>query len=228
MNRLGSLILVVCASGCTIDAQRTPGVASPMNSYTDIARCNVRVIFSGVSRELSKLELNQLSAQASKYYKWQISGYAYEEYRRQEMAICLCRDAPFTKPETMEIAARLTATSDSTLQPVFAADPPGESVYGLSRDEATNTPGRFRLLRPNGVDSCLLIQTLVPRWDQDKPSAFFAGVSSLPSAVEKSATPVTKNSSVAERLKQLQQLLDDKLITRSEYDQRRKAIVEQL
>lgn len=202
----------------------------PFDSKPTVAllpKCAAQQTFSGATRTLRSDELVALSEMLGKYSKWQLEGISYEDYRLAETAVCACRDYKFVVEELRGYAENVQANNAFQDAKINMLDPIGPSIEVLASTSTPEATDRVRLVRPNHAPQCLVIQAVRAPESQAKASIFFSRLEQFP---RETATPSIRATpqTPADRLRALEQLRRDGLLSEDEYKTRRNAVVEQL
>ena len=184
----------------------------------DMPACGVSVRFSGYAVQIPADVLRAaITKQFGNYAKWDITGWSFSKYRLEEFAGCACRDFPFT-------AAEFEKASLAT--PAYAIAGIGQA-FETEGVESTEAKMRMKSVLLKHAPSCMLMQGVVSPEPNNAAAAFFPSLALIPNAALSSpAQP--PGGSVAERLRQLDQLLKDRLISQDEYNKRRNVVLESL
>ena len=207
----------------------SPSIASATSTGVELGKCSVTATSSGVPRRYRENELRPAVDAMSNYAKWTVEGWVFEQYRFTESAICMCRDYPYTRGERVAVSANIQAQlrtsvprefTDASLGVFFDYDVPIESPAAKDR---------VRVLYPTKADSCLAYLSTRMPVTETSGSQFFLRLSPSGAAPSSPSAPAARsNAAVAERLRQLDSLLKEQLITQEEYSERRRRILEAL
>lgn len=186
----------------------------------DLPACNVRVEFSGTPRTLSAAELSAQTNGASTRAGVSAVGLGYQSSEVGETAVCTCGQHDLAEDwfvAEVDAARRKNGGRGSS-----------ERLRGIGRayDIEIGSPpagvlARNRVLSLEMRPACLLELKLIQSIAA-APSTFLSRVFVI--------QPGESNSTgeVANRLRRLDELLRDKLISQAEYEQARKKIIENL
>jgi hypothetical protein len=162
-----------------------------------------------------------------KYSKWEIDGWGYEKFRLTEYAICLCRDYPFTANE-LKPNAELFSKGRSISNPrTFMQEGIGPAFEFEGAEPSAEAKERTRFIYPRNAASCIVAQSTRSPSVEAAGSEFFSRLALSSSATKPREAP-SGTASPAERLRQLDLLLKDRLITPEEYNEKRRVILERL
>ena len=213
--------LAVALGGCVAPM---PIQVSGATARTDIdlPRCGLRVGFAGTPRQISADDSAIATAPLSKYFTWTTEGWYSQQYRMTESAVCVCRDTPHTPAELSALIERFRINPRSKNFKVKE-----DSVGTVADYDGVSTVNGamavFRNVFPTAFPSCFLVaRVLAPEATAAASSVLF--FSRITAVSQQGST----NSPVAERLRQLDKLFADGLITREEYAAKRRAILSQL
>ena len=213
--------------GCS--TQQTLNAANAGQSSTEVnfSNCEVKVQFTGQAREFNSNETLQLTGSLPKYGKWRATASIYEESRLTEWAACLCRDYPFTDAEKFARPGVFQANASGRDLRIYDKTQIGSAFEFESPESNPTTLVRVRVSAPASAPSCLLLQGVAAP-ESKSVARLFLEHASPSNHTKPELAQAQESSSALLRLKRLDQLLDEKLITRDEYDQRRKIILDQL
>jgi len=232
--RLFHLSLLFAFAGCTqLPSHVTISDTKSELDHVDIGRCGVRISFSGSPRKLRDDEFSVFANQLPKYSKWEIDGWVFEKFRLAETAVCLCRDYPLT---TNELQANMELFFKNTSGPIqrifstprsFVQEGVGPAFESESAEPSAESKMRMRVINPRNAASCIVIQTTQSPSVEAASLEFFSRLTLTSSATKPREDP-SGTASPAERLRQLDLLLKDRLITPEEYNEKRRVILERL
>jgi hypothetical protein len=205
-----SLMVFSAMVGCA----QMPVNDSGVSISKDFPACGVKIEFSGQPKQIPVEAAQEFTKLVGNYGKFTGIGWTYSKYRLSELSFCLCRDSPLTDEE-FEKQSSLFDKPPATISDI------GESLEFTSH-ESVERKIRLQLVRLNNAPSCLLVQyVLTPESINTDPNLF----SSL--ALISPAKTAPKGD-VADRLRLLDKLLKDKLISQEEYNKRRIIVLELL
>jgi hypothetical protein len=198
--------------------------------------CKMSVRFSGPPRPFSTNELNEFK-NLPKFFNWELEGLVFEEHLLAEFAICTCRDLEYSLEEIQQNESQFQLNKEFRF--IKGYDSP--YFKKVIEFESSNVPGipdkivaRYKVIFPNAAPKCSFIQFVISDpATSSKSTKFFETLASQTNETtpqpegNPSALPQSKPS-VAERLEELNNLLKRNLITKEEYEQKRKAILEGL
>ncbi len=234
ITALTSIAVVGCAELTTQQIQvPLASRATLSGANAELLNCGMSVTFDGNARPLSQADQDVLRQNPilEKFYKWQIDGFGYEMYRHYQMVVCVCRDMTFTTTEVanFEKQARtgsgnrfIRSISGRHLRTGYEADVPGEG----------SLRARVLVWFPLISQNCFAWSAV--QYVGDFPAdgeRFLASVREVPSAQAGSSAgqaPLSSKPPVSARLAELKDLFDRGLITKDEYDKKRKAILDEL
>jgi Short C-terminal domain len=222
MRAMIAAALLAGLGGCVLPSTKQGVSNAPMGGDISVSKCDIKVGFSGAPRALDSAELATATAYLPKFSKWSIEGWVLDQYRLLETVTCLCRDYPFAPNEVREIvnAARNTALTKNALVSETSA---GIVIDYEGPDSSPSAREHYRHIYPATRPSCFAVARVrAPEATAIESRASFFSRLTLSPANAPSAL------SVAERLRQLDKLLADGLITREEYAERRRVVLEQL
>lgn len=185
--------------------------------------CGAQLQFSKPPRILSDAESQLAAGQLSKYAKWNITGWVVDEYRRSEVAVCMCREFPIEASEFKLIQSNILA--QATLSGVKERVIRGIGNVTYYEPPVTNQQAkqRIQVFFPVKLPSCILLQSTVTPAEDATSALFFENT--------KFGKPDSSNAesrSPAERLRLLEALKREGLITGEEYNTRKKAVLDSL
>ena len=193
--------------------------------YATFQKCAVRQGFTGKPRPLRSDEMKQMESLFGQYAKWEIQALAFEQYRRSEMLLCTCRDYPFSETEIKTMADAARSTKGSGDQKTFTLDGIGLGFDYFGETSLPEAVDKLRVINPQRAPSCLVIQAIrAPTTDIDA-SGFFGRISMT---IDDATKPRSTEGSAADRLRLLEELRKEHLISEQEFQQRRKVILEKL
>jgi hypothetical protein len=217
----GLLALASCA-------QLPPHVSIPhktdvANTSATFAQCAMSVRFTGPPRALSPQETAALGVQLTKFYKWEVDGLGYEQYRLMETAFCVCRDAAFSSSDIAQAESALRSNKDYKFLGAYDLAYSRRAFEFESSASSNGITDRMQFAFPTVAPRCMFVQAI--RFDSSTSSA--AGVFF---GTAQPATPASRSpsGSAANRLEELGDLRRRGLITEDEYQQRRRAILQGL
>ena len=219
--RLLLLIVLFTVVGC---AQLPIGGAAGgvgLPEVRDMPACGVSVRFSGYPEKLSADQVQSMTKPLGEYAKWEIAGWQFTKHRLSELAVCACRDFPLT---AAEFEASLPAIVTNSYVIAGIGDAVEREVI-----ESTERKLRQQWVWLKHAPSCLLVQSAIAPEPNNAATAYFATLTLMPTpnaALRSPAQP--PGGSIAERLRQLDQLLKDRLISQNEYNKQRSVVLESL
>ena len=198
-------------------ATATPASSNPVGQ--DVTPCRVKVTFSGAPRTVSVSELGRLTGELSYRADWSVNGWSFENQNTSELVMCACKNRALTDPEVVTftdsfrraLGGRGSSFSMASLGRVY-------DFQALKQSDGIEE--RTRLLSPSAADSCLVVLT-VRELTSGSLSTFLSRVDPL----NKTTPDAELLNALAERFRQLEQLLRDKLISQDEYEAARKRIL---
>lgn len=193
----------------------------------DMPACGVSVRFSGYPEQLPADVVQGIKKHFGEYAKMEITGWRFAKHRLLEAAVCACRDFPFTAAD-VENHPGLNATHTYAIAGI------GEAVEN-EEDKSAEEKLRNKRVRLKNAPRCILEQTVMSPEPNSAAATFFPSLALMPIAALSLPVQPSSNSpaeigqrSVAERLRQLDQLLSDRLISQDEYNKRRRVVLESL
>ena len=217
---IAAIAITAALGGCVAPVAYQAGGAAARTDI-DIPKCDVRVGFSGVPRQFNSDEVEILK-RGSGFAPSAVEGWVSDRSPLWEAATCACRESPFSLLEINGVGAALVLHPYAKNVQV-KQDGVGAIVEYEEPNASLSVSGRSRLVFPFTAPSCVV--TLTARGPQSTAAVGSALLFSRVGPIPKQAAI---NSPVAERLRQLDKLLSDGLITRAEYDERRRVILSQL
>ena len=188
-----------------------------------VSMCGSLVRFSKPPRALSEAESQLAAVQLSRYAKWTITGWAIDEYRRSEVAVCMCREFPIEPSEfkMMQSNIRAQPMIGSVKERVMRGT--GNVVYYEPLVTNPQAKGRIQIFFPLQMPSCILTQSTVTPAEDATAILFFENLQfRQPDGSNEESKPP------AERLRLLDSLRSEGLISIDEYNARRKAVLDSL
>ncbi len=197
--------------------------ASTLDVDAELPKCQARVRFSGKPRLPTSEEYSGFSTQPGmKIAKWEVDGLVHERYRLKEGAFCICNDTMvLTQRELYEAGLSFPA-------------PAGSRAAAEKDEPVPNSQFRRRMIMslPVANEYCIVMigVTYFGEFPPEAASflATFRHVSPAAKASDGSQSGSGPKASATARLSELKELLDRGLITKAEYDQKRKAILDGL
>ena len=157
------------------------------------------------------------------YAKWDTKGWFADQYRYSEGAMCACRDYTFTEEEFAARKDYIGSSADFLELQQRVIPAVGASFQFQAPGSTVAATLRVQLVRPTQASSCLLIQfTQMPQSDPRR-NDFFNRLT--PIAISRSDIAV---GTPAERLRVLESLRAEGLISVDDYNARKKVIVNSL
>lgn len=217
-NAFAFLFPLLVLTGCAQPVGVGGGRVEPAGIVTFQA-CRVSVTFAGSPEKVSANEVQRMYAQeANKYDKWEAEAWRSSQFRLNQIAICQCRDYPITPIDTAQIIGG-PVKNEAVIAGIGTAK-------DYEQDQSTQQRLRFRFIHLDAIPNCVFIQMVgAPPANETAASPFF---SSLTPASTSGSPMQPAAGAAAERLRQLDQLLKERLITQDEYDVRRRRILESL
>ena len=172
---------------------------------------------------MSDSEMRSLTGLLSSNSKLEVAGWALEQYRYMEAVTCLCRDRPWSDKEFSDLGVAIGNSSefyDIQERSIPLIGPAYR--YDLVESTPASTQ-RFQLVRPLSDASCLLVQTNRTAESDPRRADFFSKLAPL-----NFGRPNSGANGTANRLRALESLRADGLITLEEYKARKKAILDAL
>ena len=213
------LIVFLTVGGCAQlpIAGSADGFGLP--AVRNMPACGVSVRFSGHPVELSEGEAKVVARDFGEYAKWEITGWKFHTHRLLELAVCACRDYPLT-------AAEFEDNPPADVTRNYVIEGIGEALE-MEKVQSSQEKTRLKIVRLKSASSCMLVQQVVSPTPNNAAAAFFPSLALTPNVAPRlSAQPPA--GSVAERLRQLDQLLKDRLISPDEYNTRRRVVLDSL
>jgi len=212
-----------------------PNKIDVVGTNAKFEQCKMSVQFSGPPRRISIYELNKFTQSFSKFFKWELDGLIFEQYRLEEDAVCMCRDLEYSLGEIQEFEKNIQLDLDKNVRFIQSYDLPHSKR--VIEAEVTTIPDGFvdhvKFFFPIAAPKCTFILGVLSDPSTSSVSTNF--FKTIQSTVETSPQPEGSPSvrpqskpSVTERLEELNNLLRKELITKEEYEQKRKTILEGL
>lgn len=210
------LILVVVAATSLV-ACGGGAVLNPSNSNipAETEFCGVSIKFTDKPKLMSKSELDTLRESFGKFLKYEITAMWSDNYHLTEVAICQCLDIS----ESYGMVTKTTPASDATDINKDVISGIGPSTTWIHTQSQRKLYFRVVDLYPR--NRCELLQFAVTPINNTSYPSFLKSVSEI-----KSKIAVGINSSPKERLIQLEALKRDGLINQSDYDAKKKSIID--
>ena len=220
--RLHNVLLIVLLTGCAQQNTSSPSGASQPS--TAVQLCGLDVGFSAVPRRMTQDEIKSVSSSiSSSYAKWEMTGWVADKYRLTENAVCVCRDFQFSNDEFQRIISTIRSQPyGATAKEVNIAGI-GPTVQFESLSTSPMAKERVQMTHLADSPSCLLLQSTILPEAESQRSQFFYNLS--PIAPKKTSAAA---ATPAERLRVLESLKADGLITADEYNTRKKVILDSL
>ncbi len=160
------------------------------------------------------------------YAKWALEGWWFDRYRLTEIALCMCRDYPFTEGEKSDMMNSLGETR-AINRKELTHNLLGTIAEYEANDRAASGNERFKMLFPKNAESCVAIFNVKAPSSEISSTPFLAGIEPSVAAGSQNLND-PKASTVADRLRQLDSLLSQRLITQGEHNERRRRILDGL
>lgn len=191
------------------------GVNEPVTK--NLGACGVKVQFSGQPEQVAPSALNEVTKTLGEYGKWEASGWRYGKYRLTEYAVCACRDYAFAASEFEK---------DASLQDLKTFTIVGIGQAAVKEfNEPVEAKTREQWVQLAHAPRCMLIQGVVSPEPINAAEAFFPTLALISKPNE---LALSSNRAIADRLKQLEQLQKDRLISQEEFIKRRNQILDSL
>lgn len=213
-----SVVLLALCACAPLQSSRPGADIALQPTITDIPACGVRVRFSGNPSQLAANQIQTIAKSLGEYAKWEVTGWYFTKHRLTETATCVCRDYPLTAAD-VEDAADQRVTNTSLVNGI------GESATFAS-EKSPDERLRWRSVRLANQPLCMLTQHIVSPEPDNAAATFFPTLALIPALPQPAQAP--PRGTIAERLRQLDQLLTDRLVSQDEYNKRRNAILEAL
>ncbi len=217
LHRCLFVLAMLVIGGCA--QQQFPGAQGSQAGKTatvEFAACRVGVSFSGIPEQVPKEETQKLIDSLGKYAKVDADARRFDQYRLSEVAVCICRDMPFTDQD-FEIGTFLVKS-------VYEIDGVGWATV-IEQERSPAERMHTLAVRLGQVQNCgMWMYVHAPPTNDAAKDRFFGTLRATQVATPTS--PAGMNA--AARLLQLDKLLKDRLITQDEYNTRRKRIVDSL
>ncbi len=198
----------------------TPGTVST-TPLIDFSECGVSVGFSGNPAQIPESDLQPLLKGLGEYAKWNATAWRFSKYRLGEYAVCICREYTLTFADMGEPKGWIPVEkSEKILEGIGAA---AEYQQDRSADERI----RMQIVYIFNPDRCVVMQVVTAPEPGIASRSFFSSLGP-PSNVTRRSMIQAPAMPVADRLRQLEQLLKDHLITPDEYARRRRVVLESL
>jgi hypothetical protein len=226
MNMHRALPLLAALSFLVGCAQTGPNEnRTPMPKTVDLKSCGARVTFSGPPERPSRDLMQAFSEFLGPYHRWESDMWWFRQYGLIEMAFCACRDSSFT---VEEVALDLSlGVGGFSITERDIKVPGFRSLTELEK----NTSGEVQIVRvgiSETAPKCMLAQMVRSRGsDRGMVKPFFAALE-VQGASGSEPSPGKSAGSASDRLRQLDQLLKEGLISRDEYDSRRRRVLDSL
>ena len=214
ISTVSRIVLVAIASVFAGCAQiPSNGVNEPVSK--NLGACGVNVQFSGQPEQVAPSALSSITKSLDVYGKWETSGWRHSKYRLTEYAICACRDYAFAASEFEKSLQGLK---------IFTIVGIGQAAI-QENNESSEAKNREQWVQLAHAPRCILIQGVISPESINAADAFFPTLAliSKPNALAPSS-----NRAIADRLKQLEQLQKDRLISQEEFIKRRNQILDSL
>ena len=226
-----SLTVLLILAGCdSLSSTISLNSAGSVPTYKTIAKCEVRQGFDGEPRQLTTDELRPLALSLGQYEKWDLQGFTYERYRVGETFVCACRDYPFKDAEVVQLrdSLRSALRNGKAVRDVkeFEVENMGPAIEFIYDALSTEASEKIRIIQPRHTPSCLSMQATKVSATALESMKFFTRLAIA--GKEPLLLPSQNISNTSERLRTLEQLHKERLITDEEYSQKRGAILSQL
>ena len=212
-----SVVLALALVGC---APMQDSRGGGQSSVVELKACGVRVTFSGNPKKMSADQIQEGRASLGEYYKWEVDGWVSSQFRLAQVAMCICRDSPFVQ---LDLEAEPNGFIGSTRRAVDVEGVgAGNTFYG---ERSPTERQRIQLVGTRMFPNCAVMQIVVsPPADDGVEGPFFSSLTSSTVAARQSRP----TGNVADRLRQLEQLRKDGVISNDEYTNRRRVILDSL
>ena len=214
---LSSVVLVALCACAPLPNQKHISDIAAQPTIKDIPACGVRIQFSGIPSQLAANQIQTVAKSLGEYAKWDVSGWYFTKHRLTETALCVCRDYPLT-------AADVEENRDPSLTGISTIPSVGEAATHESQ-KSPEEKYRWRAVRLTNQPLCMFTQHITSPEPDNAAAIFFPTLALIPSPPQTVPSP---RGTIAERLRQLDKLLTDRLVSQDEYNKRRSAILDAL
>lgn len=215
---LGVLALASLAS-CAQLPSTGPVIAH--GPSVDLQSCRVSVQFSGTPSTLTSAEMQSFAKSLGDYAKWDVTAWRFTKFRLVELAVCMCRDYPIPESELGSMTGWNEGAGSQTVKEELGAT----SEFWL--DKSADEKLRMQIIKFKDLDRCVMAQYVQSPDPYVESRRFFSSPTPLAKVTGAPLGSPSKGS-VAERLRQLDQLRKDRLITEEEYSNRRRVVLDSL
>ncbi len=219
MKKLYLVVMLLAAvAGCVQNPPRqSQGTKSTTKNFD---ACGLSVKFSGQPEEMP----GSMYTSFSKEFDAKPEGHTWlylsdiQGIRKLEFALCMCPS------ETMitEVRKSMIVNQQYVNDLGFISESPTTEIENGARMRLQTTI--------SAVSKCVMLQGFAIKGSPDglgvASSPFFSSLALI--VKEQQPLPASSSPTASDRLRQLDQLLNEKLITREEFDRRRAAIVDAL
>ncbi len=183
----------------------------------DVEFCGVNLTFSSKPNSVSKVKLDQYLDSFGSYIKNNITGLYSENHHLVEVALCLC-NAEVSK-SLSKWQTPISPSAESINLKKDMIDGIGSSESWDFIDSKSNTKTSYKVVDLSSRSSCQLIQHVIsPATSSNNYFPFLTSIAETKSKIVKTLTP-------KERLIQLDALRKDGLINQTDYDEKKKEIL---
>jgi hypothetical protein len=194
--------------------------ASTDDKQTGTDFCGVKIKFSDKPKIVPDKELKWVSDLLGPYDKYNISGQINIGYKLMEMAICICREDEIS---SMVIFNGIAPAENASHYAKRNIPNIGPSESWQTNDESTKTKSTHQFTRISFQPLCAILQGVSTPENSNDGLNFINSLGEIKSS--ENSLPVT---TARERLLQLESLKKDGLITQSEYEVKKKNILDSL
>lgn len=189
----------------------------------EVEFCSVNMTFSSKPNSVPKHQIEQYLDTFGRYIKNNLTGLYSENHHLVEVALCLCKDVSESSGSaSSQWNTRITPHTDSINFKKDNIDGIGSSESWDFFDIKSNTKTSFKVIDLSSRSSCqLILQVATPSNSINNNYEFLSSTTETRSKTNKKNTP-------KERLIQLDALKKDGLITQSEFEIKKKIILDSL
>jgi hypothetical protein len=196
------------------------GAVLNKNSNTlqaDVEFCGVNIIFSDKPKIVAKSDIEKILEKIGKFVKNNATGLYVDMHHLTEVAICVCQDT--NEPSVMKTV--ISSGNEATNFNINIIDGIGRTESWDVIQSATKT--QVKIIDLQSRSTCQLMQSATTPVNTISYPAFLNSVTEIKSKATKQNSNTPKD-----RLIQLEELRTNNLISQSEYEIKKKAILDSL
>lgn len=196
---------------------------NPIRSETLINLCGLSIQFSDVPTALSVSELKSINIAEKvygNYYEWKSSGFYVSKKNSIEVVTCSCKENKLLASTFGSVADFLRSIDAINIKEFEIQDIGLVISYYLNKTSQSHRH-HYQLISPVAEESCLLYQHAQYPENALKKATFFSPVTAT-----NVANHLFHSKTVKDRIKELDSLRQEDLITDDEYETKKKSILD--